>query len=169
MINKLIRAIRDLMLFISLLGLINIACRRTYHFLSAHEESIIHELDQDFLNQLYIAKKQTHIAAQLTAQCDPNDHVCTLKMQKLHEKIDALEAEYKKNSPGLAFLGPIGTTSIIFKERRVNKKLLKVVNKITQTLLPFVEDATSFTPSTSIAQGLQTNKKLISKLQTTTT
>lgn len=157
MIGKLFSIIRDLFLFCTLIALLQIAFEHNVSFITEHKKSLIHELDRDFIDQLYTAQRQLHAIEEhpiygITYEATIAD---------LKKQLTIIEELYKKNSPGLALLGPIGTTSIVIKEEKLNKKLLTAVNDIHALLHKIGTSTSSFEPVLTIDNGLATNKKLL--------
>src|SRR5580693_4337512 len=105
MIMKLLAAIRDIALFCILLALIQIALNDTKSYILEHRESMIHELDRTFIDQLYTAQRQVHILAEHPTLSDVFGNTIT----DIKTRLATIEEQYKKNSPELALLGPIGT------------------------------------------------------------
>src|SRR5438445_9818915 len=108
MIVKLIAILRDVTLFSLLLLLINIALQDTKSYILEHKQSIIHELDRSFIDQLYTAQRQLHMLEEYPLY---NDTYATTLID-IKSRLTAIEEQYKKNSPRLALLGPIGTAAI---------------------------------------------------------
>src|SRR5260221_11655244 len=92
-------------------------------YISEHKQSIIHELDRTFIDYVYTAQRQLHILEQ-----QPQSTGSITTITEIKNKIATIEEQYKKNSPGLALLGPIGTTAIVMKEEQLQKKLLVAIN-----------------------------------------
>lgn len=162
MIGKLFSAIRDLFLFCTFIALVQIALEHNVSFFTEHKKSLIHELDRDFIDQLYTAQRQLHaIEEHLIYGIGYESTIADLKGQ-----LTTIEEHYKKNSPGLALLGPIGTASIVIKEEKLNKKLLTAVNDINGLLHKISTSTTSFEPALTIDNGLAINKKLLKTILT---
>lgn len=157
MIEKLLSGLRDLLLFCTLLALLQIALEHNVSFITEHKKSLIHELDRDFIDQLYTAQRQLH-----TIEEHPVYGIAyETTIADLKEQLATIEEQYKKNSPGLALLGPIGTASIIIKEEKLNKKLLTAVNDINALLHKVSTPTTAFEPVLTIDKGLAINKTLL--------
>lgn len=162
MIKKTARFIRDICMLTTLVFLASIALSRQVTFLQAHKKSVAHELDQDFLNQLYVTRKLVHMIKELFA-LHPDDAPKALKIKEWEIEIDQCETKYKENSPGLIVLGPFGTASIVMKEMKISKKLLALNNEIMSLLASLVNE--SYATTTSISQALQKNTELVAKLE----
>lgn len=158
--NQLHHTIRDIFLVCTLLFLVKIAIEHNYSFLAAHKQSIIHELDRSFLDQLYMAQRQIHHLNQTAAGSD----TFAITITDIQNRLATIEEKYKKNSPGLALLGPIGTASIVMKEEELNKKLLDTINDLGKVLHSMHSTPEAFQPATTIDTGLMTNKSLIKTL-----
>jgi hypothetical protein len=157
MIGKLIAIIRDMALFCLLLMLIQIAFQDTKSYILEHKKSIIHELDRNFIDQLYTAQRQLHILEEHPLYADTFETTII----DLKSRLSTIEEQYKKNSPGLALLGPIGTAAIVTKEEKLLKKLLVVVNDIGNILHQIANDTTEFEPAITVNNGLKYNKNRI--------
>lgn len=157
MIGKLLSIIRDLFLFCTLIALLQIALEHNVSFITEHKKSLIHELDRDFIDQLYTAQRQLHsIEEHPTYGTAYEATIADLK-----ERLITIEEHYKKNSPSLALLGPIGTASIVIKEEKLNKKLLAAVNDIHGLLHKINTPTIPFEPAVTVDNGLATNKILL--------
>lgn len=154
---------RDLFILALLLVLISQAYKKAYSFLVMHKNSMIHELDRNFADQLYSAQRQARIVKNLLEQLDITDQRKTDFLQT-NSQLIKIEDKYTKNSPGLLFLGPIGTASIILKEQELEKHLLDALNALGLLLLGLVDTNQKHTPALSIEAGLQYNQDLINKL-----
>jgi hypothetical protein len=157
MIGKLFIIVRDLFLFCTLIALLQIALEHNVSFITEHKKSLIHELDRDFIDQLYTAQRHLH-----TIEEHPVYGIThKITIADLKKELATIEEHYKKNSLGLAFLGPIGTASIVIKEEKLNKKLLTAVNDITALLHTASAPTTPFEPAQTINNGLAANKPLL--------
>jgi len=152
--------IRDLIFLCLLFYLLKTAYDRNYTFLSAHKESIIHELDRSFIDQLYTAQRHVHF---LQEYDDLHENNCTGVIADIKENLTIIEEKYHKNSPALVFLGPIGSAAIVAKEELLQQKLLAVVKNINQILYT-TNKIEQFSSIQSIDEGLQLNKQLIHSL-----
>ncbi len=161
MFRKLLATIRDIGLFCLLLFLIQIAVQDTQSYIMEHKKSMIHELDRTFIDQLYTAQRQLHILQEHPMVSDI--HVTTLA--DLKTRLATIEEQYKKNSPGLALLGPIGTAAIVTKEEQLAKKLLLTVHDIGNVLHHMSHASEIFSPASSISDGLAYNKNAIKTLR----
>lgn len=160
MISKLLAIIRDIALCYVLFLLVQIALKDTTTYISEHKQSLIHELDRDFIDHLYTTQRQLH-----TLEEHPlcNDTFAAT-IAELKSKLTSIEEQYKKNSPGLALLGPIGTTAIITKEEQLEKKLLVVINDIGHIVHNLANTQEPFEPATTIHTALKINKQNIKSL-----
>ena len=55
-----IARLRDLLFLIALIFLVKSGYERTTSFISAHKNSMVHELDRTFLDQMYVTQRQLH-------------------------------------------------------------------------------------------------------------
>jgi len=157
MVGKLLRIIRDIALFCALLMLIQIALNDTKSYILEHKQSMIHELDRNFIDQLYTAQRQLHILEEHPIYAD----TFAATILDLKSRLSTIEEQYKKNSPGLALLGPIGTASIIAKEELLLKKLLMITNDIGNILHQISNNPHAFQPASTPQIALNANKKLM--------
>lgn len=155
----------DLFLAGMLICLLGYVAKRTHTFVTLQSKSIIHELDHSFADQLYSAQRQMRITQQLYATRDTFiDPAAKQKIDKINAGLADIEAKYGQNSPGIMLLGPIGTTSIILKEKELHHKLLLHVNSIGQLLHVLVSQNKTFFLATSIDEGIATNQEYIAFL-----
>lgn len=154
---------KDLIILAVLLMLIGYAYRKMYTFLSMHKHSIIHELDRNFADQLYSTQRQARIVKNMLEQSDITDARLDQFNQTEHF-LNKIEEKYTKNSPGLLFLGPIGTASIVLKEQELRKQLLEVINNLARLLAGLADSNKTFNETTSIDNGLATNQGYINKI-----
>ncbi len=140
-----------------LVMLVKIAFNDTKSYIQEHKNSIIHELDRNFIDQLSTAQRQLHILEEHPVYADK----FYATIINLKSKLATIDEQYKKNSPGLMLLGPIGTTAIVTKEEQLLKKLLNVVNDLGSILHSISNDSVEFKPAHTIQTALTTNKKLI--------
>ncbi len=153
---------RDIALFFLLLLLMRTAFKRAYHFLLAHEQSMIHELDRSFLEYLYTTQKQIFQTKSLLE--DLNNNALIQKIAFLQQRLATIEEKYKKNSPGIMFLGPIATTSIVLKEKQLENKLLSIIQELGQILHSLNSIEKKYVTSESINQGLAANTSYLKQL-----
>ena len=152
--------LRDLICLCALLFLIKMAYDRTYTFLSEHKNSIIHELDRSFMDQIYTAQRQLHILEQHTLYADTfASSIADIKI-----RLATIEEKYKKNSPGLALLGPIGSAAIVLKENKLQQQLLDTVNDMNKLIYTINELSHNFMPAHTIDIALSANKQLLRTL-----
>lgn len=162
MLSKLIDALRDVFLFCVLIALVQIAVEHNASFLAEHKQSVIHELDRSFIDQLYTAQRQLH-----SLEEHPDfgiTHEQTIA--DLKTRLSSIEEQYKKNSPGLALLGPIGTAAIVTKEEKLTKKLLALVNEMSMLLHTTHAPAEPFIPTNTIDCALAYNKNILTTIIT---
>lgn len=165
--KKNILPIGDLLLIGMLLCLLLYIGKRTHTFVTLQSKSLIHELEHSFADQLYSTQKQARILQQLySSRNDIPYEQWKQKIDKINVGLSDIEKKYVQNSPGVMLLGPIGTTSIILKEKELNKKLLEYSNMIGSllyTLLP-QHPHKSFTPGTTVDNQVATNQQYIAFL-----
>lgn len=151
--------LRDIVFFFLLITCIKIAFDRTKLFITDHKESIIHELDRSFIDQIYTTQRQLHLLDQHLLDTDYQ-----IQINDLKSRLATLEEKYKKNSAGLALLGPIGSAAIVSKEEKLQAQLLTVVNDIGRLIHSVSNNENDFLPSPTISSGLEVNKQLLRSL-----
>jgi hypothetical protein len=162
--------IRDILFFCALLFLMKIVFERATSYIKLHKDSMIHELDIDFVDQIYTAQRQLHALEEHPAYAlEYADDIAEIKRQ-----LTTIEEKYKKNSPGLVLLGPIGSAAIVVKEKELEQKLLTTVNKLSRVFAsinntPYSAEATKgrpeeFTAAQTINCALNTNKEILRTL-----
>jgi hypothetical protein len=154
---------RDLFILLALLALLSIAYKKTCQFLMLHKKSIIHELDKDFADQLYSTQRHARILQNIFEQSD-SSAAKKNQLTQVTTLLNKIEEKYKKNSPGLLFLGPIGTASIVLKEQELEKRLLDALNQLGALLLAAVDSTKVYVPVNSIDAGIKANQLLINTL-----
>ncbi len=123
--------LRDVLFVCSLLFLLKAAYNRTFTFLAEHKESVIHELDRSFIDQIYTAQRQIHYLEQHPEHSGTFGHT----IADIKARLVTIEEKYKKNSPGLIFLGPIGSAAIVAKEEKLHQQLISVLFCILSIIL----------------------------------
>lgn len=152
------KRIRDILLLISLFFLVKIAFDRTFSFITLHKESIIHELDRDFIDQIYTAQRQLHFLEEHPLYADTFAH----DIGEIKSRLALIEEKYKKNSAGLALLGPLGSAAIVMKEEQLQHKLLDTINDLNKLIAHLSN--TEFVLAATVDNGLEVNKQLIKTL-----
>ncbi len=165
--RKIILITKDLFLFLLLFTLISYAGKRMNQFIMLHKNSYIHELDRTFIDYLHQAQRQLHKTKDIIYLNKVNNEAIENKLAALQTVLLTIEEKYRTNSPGLALLGPIGTTAIVLKEQKLAKQLHKIVYEIGIILYKYTEIANS-QPSyqlfPSIEANLRANKALLKQL-----
>lgn len=161
--------IGDLFLVSMLLCLLLYIGKRTHTFVTLQSKSLVHELEHSFADQLYSAQKQTRILQQLYASREDMPYEqWKQKIDKINTGLADIEKKYAQNSPGVMLLGPIGTTSIILKEKELKKKLLEYINTIGSLLHDLLPQHAithkPFISGTTIDTQIATNQQYISFL-----
>jgi hypothetical protein len=167
--------IRDILLLITLFFLVKAAYERTFSFITLHKDSVIHELDRNVIDQIYTAQRQLHFLEEHPVHAD----TFSLAIAEIKEQLTSIEEKYKKNSPGLALLGPIGSAAIVVKEEQLQIKLLNVVNDLHKILasinnqtnnvvnaLPEIVENATENPVHMIDNILKANKQMLKTLVT---
>jgi len=156
----------DLLLLLFLITLIGYAGKRMNQFILLHKDSYIHELDRTFIDYLHTAQKQLQKTKNVICIKDKNHELIEKKLTTLQQNLSYIEEKYCNNSPSLVLLGPIGTTAIILKERKLAQQLHKIVHEIGNILHNYLKtaDHSSYQLFPSIEANLRTNKALIKQL-----
>ncbi|QQR54113.1 hypothetical protein IPH25_04680 [bacterium] len=155
----------DLLSACLLFALILYVLKNNQSFLELHSRSLVHELDQSFADQLYSAQRHIRIAQQLfQARTETRLPDWKQTIDKISAQLADIEAKYGGNSPGVMFLGPIGTTSIILKEKELSQKLLEQILQTNTLLQALAEQPLPLAPATSVSEALHRNQVLISHL-----
>jgi len=159
--------IRDAFLALLLLLLIrpalHLSAKRIREEYKLQESSFVHEIDRAFLQTFDVVKNQlakAMVFAEKNQLFKPLD-----QLKEMKKTVEILEAKYINNSPGLFFLGPIASVSIVLKELELEKKLKHLVSKLNSTLqaLCNVEKKESG-HVVSLAATVRSNSSLLSKL-----
>ncbi|RTL06590.1 hypothetical protein EKK58_04625 [Candidatus Dependentiae bacterium] len=161
--------IGDLFLVSILVCLLLYVGKRTHTFVTLQSKSLVHELEHSFADQLYSAQKQTRILQQLYASREDMPYEqWKQKIDKINTGLADIEKKYAQNSPGVMLLGPIGTTSIILKEKELKQKLLEYIKTIGSLLHElFPQNPITrkpFVPETTIDLQIAANQQYISFL-----
>jgi len=136
------------------------AFERTFSFIELHKNSMVHELDRSFIDQIYTAQRQLHFLEEHPVYADAFAHAIT----EIKDQLTNIEEKYKKNSPSLALLGPIGSAAIVTKEEQLQLKLLSAINDLNKIFASIDNQVDNFTPTQTINSGLDANKQLLRTL-----
>ena len=148
--------LRDIVFFFLLITCIKIAFDRTKLFITDHKESIIHELDRSFIDQIYTTQRQLHLLDQHLLDTDYQ-----IQINDLKSRLATLEEKYKKNSAGLALLGPIGSAAIVSKEEKLQAQLLNIISEMNAIASSASNSQEPLIPVQTINKGLEVNKHLL--------
>lgn len=149
--------LRDVLLLIALFFLVKMAYERITSFINAHKNSIVHELDRNFLDQIYTAQRQLHFLESNHLL----DEETVYAIADIKKQLTIIEEKYKTNSPGVMLLGPIGSAAIVAKEEKLQNKLLEIVNNINKILCTIHDTQDFHIPFLTINAGLDSNKKIM--------
>lgn len=158
--NGFSETIRDILLFSALIILIREAFDRTKAFVAEHKESVVHQLDQNFIDQLYATQRHLHFIEQQEAY----SYTHGSDIADIKNRLAMIEEKYKKNSPALGLLGPIGTAAVVTKEEQLQGKLLKAANDISALLYRIHNQPESFTAAATLVDAIENNKALAKRL-----
>jgi hypothetical protein len=151
--------IRDILFLCALLLLVKSAFERTTSYIKLHKDSMVHELDRNFIDHIYTAQRQLHFLEEHPVYALEYANA----LAKIKGQLTTIEEKYKKNSPGLALLGPIGSAAIVVKEKELEQKLLTVVNDL-GTIFAKINNNSEFMPAQTINCALSTNKEILRTL-----
>jgi hypothetical protein len=131
---------RDVLIFMALVFLLSLLVRRFDRYVTLHKESFVHELDPLFFETIKAVQRHAGLAYQAVRvhTIASEDRVLKRSVKTIHQLLDEIEKKYTHNPASLAMLGPIGTASIVLKEKRLNEQLLTValtINAVFATLL----------------------------------
>ena len=161
--KNLLLCIRDLGCFALLLCLVNMVFQRTVRFVNAHEHSLTHELDSVLLRQIHEIKDQL-LKTHKTLILHKNEPFLE-ELQQIIGHVEELEEEYKTNSDSYIFLGPLGTATIVFKERRIKRELRKVMSQFATLLTKKSRTVTASNTLHSIEDWIAHTGTLLVQLQ----
>ena len=157
---SLFSRIRDIFFLCALVFLVRTAFDRTVSFIEIHKDSMIHELDRSVIDQIYTAQRQLHFLEEHPLYADTYAQT----IADIKSQLTTIEEKYKKNSPGLVFLGPIGSAAIVAKEEQLQQKLLTAVNDLSKVFASIDHHAENFNPAQTVDNALDANKQLLRTL-----
>lgn len=152
--------IRDILFLCALVLLAKIAIERTTSFIKLHKNSMVHELNTNFIDQIYTAQRQLHVLEEHPVYAHEYAH----SLAEIKQQLATIEEKYKKNSPSLALLGPIGSAAIVVKEAQLEQKLLNVTNDLSAIFASINNASEDFSPAQTINCALNTNKARLKSL-----
>ncbi len=172
-IKKSTLIIIDIMCVALLVGLIYVAIQRKKQprdqrqYPQTGKRSLeVHEVDKTVMHQIEALHEQIDTMLHLAIH-DDMDSATRERLKDLGQKIREIEKKYTHTSPALSLLGPIGTTSIVLKERQLANQLLNITNQIGHLLHDILygsSEHTSHAKATSIEASIAKNAQLIKKL-----
>lgn len=151
--------LRDILFLFFFLLLIRVLVRRVTRFVTVHKASIIHELDHLLINQLETTKNhcaQTMIRFDNMLSIEEKNQIISIK-----KTVETLEEQYKKNSHALLLLGPIGTISIVLKERKIKFELLMAIKELNKIIAAYTPEKEENKSIKSIEEGIFANQQLL--------
>jgi hypothetical protein len=156
--------IKDLFLFAVLISLVVYAYKRTHLYLNLHTNSLTHELDRNFADQIYSVQRQARVAKTILEQTGATYDHLVVKVEKIEHTLKGIEEKYSNNSPGLLLLGPIGSTSIVLKEQQLENKLLEEAISIASVLTPLLPKEVVRAATAKIDAQIDQNQEYINYL-----
>ncbi len=153
--------IRDLLLFVVLI-LLSIAAFKRSHRPSisaatkpaaptaSHQPFMVHEVDQEFLQNINRAQEQIEVLFNKNLHT-PLTFEQHATLNSINNHLTDIHDQYTKTSPGIALLGPIGTTSVVLKERKLAILFLNQLHELAQAVFTIAsqQPSISATPPTS--------------------
>jgi hypothetical protein len=147
--------IRDIFFACALVFLAKTAFERTTSYIKLHKNSMVHELDRNFIDQIYTAQRQLHVLEEHPVYALEYAHA----LAEIKAQLATIEEKYKKNSPSLALLGPIGSAAIVVKEAQLEQKLLTAVNDLGKIFTTI--EHKNFIAAQNIDYALNANKQAL--------
>ena len=86
--------IRDVVFIVLLLLLVKTAFDRTTSFIVLHKDSVIHELDRSFVDNIYTAQRQLHFLEEHPIYAHEYAHA----IADIKERLSTIEEKYKKKT-----------------------------------------------------------------------
>lgn len=151
--------IRDILIFILLVLLVRFALQRNAK--EGDKPFVIHEIDPQMATYLTQALQQFEHYLKLPMLSDDD----VLETTAALERIENIEKKYMHTSPAIALLGPLGTTSVVLKERNLENQLLHELNELGRLMHERLGYREPFRESASIQKALNANQRLLSLIQ----
>ncbi|MFC1841484.1 hypothetical protein ACFLYA_00240 [Candidatus Dependentiae bacterium] len=167
---------RDLLLFALFLVFAKNAFERSLEHIKEEKPSPwkkfdVHKLDQNFIEQIEEIKNQidcayavAQIRVEKTGTAKEIFKEILKKLEIMKHEVQQIEKRYKKNSPATFLLGPLGTTSIVMKERELEKQLHKSVSDLGEILYTLQGNEHKEIEVASIEQAIAINNKIIAEI-----
>jgi len=161
--------LRDSILFFLLIAVVQTIIQRnsTTYKRQLYNLYAVHEVDPAFLQQAQQGERQIKTLLSLLA---PDEYEHKKQLHTLEKDIVHIRNAYEKNSPALVFLGPIGSASIVLKEQRLEKKLLKTLtttNKFVAQLAHKRNRPCTKPSASTIETALNNNEHILTLLRQT--
>ena len=123
---------RDIFVAILLVMLIRpalyLSAKRQYSETIQQEAFCTHELDKGILQTFETAQCQLEQTITLAHQKNKLTHIEPL--EDLKGSLTTIKARYEHNSPGVLFLGPFSSISIVLKELEIERELKEIVAQL---------------------------------------
>lgn len=168
---KFVTSIRDISFFILFLVFSKNAFERSIIHMQEERPSPwkkfdVHQLDKGFLAAVTATKQQINQAISVVKNEDVDKEK---KLQDMRTQLEQIEKKYKKNSPVTYLLGPLGTTAIVLKEKRLENELLGIIEDFGTILYTLnqnnqEENIEYSIEVSSIESGIIQNKDLLNQL-----
>lgn len=157
--------LKDLFLFGCLIVLLVYGYQKARTYINIHTNTLVHELDHNFIDRLYSVQRQTRVT-QLLFEHAPDDSVQTIDtLTSLSKALSGIEEKYSSNSQGVMFLGPIGSTAIILKEQELENQLVTIAQEIGSLLRSLLKQThPDILQSSNIDTLIAQNQKYITQL-----
>jgi hypothetical protein len=116
---------KDLLIIVILIFLLTVLTNRVKRYVHLNKHSMIHELDVSIADTITLIQRHLGVVRQtisMLGMADPHTQLARL-VRSLTNQLHDLENKYARNAPSLALLGPLGTASIVLKEKEIREKL----------------------------------------------
>lgn len=157
--------LKDLFLFGCLVALVVYGYQKARTYINIHTNTLVHELDHNFIDRLYSVQRQTRVT-QLLFEHAPDNSIQTINtLISLTKALSVIEEKYSSNSQGVMFLGPIGSTAIILKEQELENQLVTIAQEIGSLLRSLLKQThPDALQSSNIDNLITQNQKYITQL-----
>ncbi len=130
--------LRDLFFALALIGLVRYVLKQqcytpvpTHALLASmlqEQPFTVHEVDADVITRIEQLEEQLNNLKMelLRLQASSPDQE---ELEDISDEVEDIKYQYQTTSPALAFLGPLGTASIVLKEQKLEKRLLVQINR----------------------------------------
>jgi hypothetical protein len=157
--------LKDLFLFACLIALLLYGYQKARTYINIHTNTLVHELDHNFIDRLFSLQRQVRITQLLFEQSSDTIPGAFGILSALSKTLSDVEEKYGSNSHGVMFLGPIGSTAIILKEQELEARLVTVAQEIGALLRSLLKKPfPAGLQSTNIDSLIEQNQNYITQL-----